>query len=166
MSAACPPSARRRARSRFELGLAKCDSSDPYAAYLYQAWATMEAAEGDDAMAADLFADGTAAHPRAATLWLERGLFEASRGDVKAARRSFETGIETAPDYPPVFEALARLEFGEGNESRAEEVARAGGFGSSPPLRRRRWGRGGRRRMRRRSRRGRFDVAAGREVTF
>ena len=116
------------ARSRFELGLAKCDSSDPYAAYLYQAWATMEAAEGDDAMAADLFADGTAAHPRAATLWLERGLFEASRGDVKAARRSFETGIETAPDYPPVFEALARLEFGEGNESRAEEVARAGGL--------------------------------------
>ena len=115
------------ARARFELGLAKCDSSDPHAAFLYQAWATMEAAEGDDAAATDLFASGTAAHPRAVTLWLERGLFEASRGDVNAARRSFEAGIETAPDYPPVYEALARLEWGEGNEARAEEVARAGG---------------------------------------
>ena len=115
------------ARARFDAGLAKCDPSDPRAAYLYQAWATMEAAEGDDAAATDLFANGTAAHPRAATLWLERGLFEASRGDAASARRSFETGAANAPDYPPLFEALARLEFGEGNEARAEEVARAGG---------------------------------------
>ena len=63
---------------------------------------------------------------------------------MNAARRSFEAGIEAAPDYPPVYEALARLEWGEGNEARAEEVARGGGWC------RRRWGRGGRRRMRRR----------------
>ena len=33
---------------------------------------------------------------------------------MNAARRSFEAGIEAAPDYPPVYEALARLEWGKG----------------------------------------------------
>ena len=116
----------RSARSRYQLGLQK-SSDDSYRQFLYQAWATMEANEGDDAAARDLFAKGVAAFPRAATLWLERGLFEGSVGDVDAARAALESGAALTPRYPPVFEALAQLEWAEGNEVRAEEVARAGG---------------------------------------
>ena len=116
----------RSARSRYQLGLQK-SSDDSYRQFLYQAWATMEANEGDDAAARDLFARGVAAFPRAATLWLERGLFEGSVGDVDAARAALESGAALTPRYPPVFEALAQLEWAEGNEVRAEEVARAGG---------------------------------------
>jgi len=36
----------------------------------------MEAAEGHREEARELFEKGTEAHPRAAPLWLERGLFE------------------------------------------------------------------------------------------
>jgi hypothetical protein len=65
-------------------------------------------------------------NPRAAPLWLERGLFEVAEGNVVAAREAFERGAAVTPPYPPVFEAWAALEAAAGQEGRAEEIAAVG----------------------------------------
>ena len=117
------------ARVRFAQGLEK-SSPTPYQQHLYQAWATMEAAEGRAEEARDLFQRGVLAYPRAAPLWLEFGLFEAGLGAprIDAARRAFERGAAVAPPYPPVFEAWAALERGVGDDDRAAEILARGGL--------------------------------------
>ena len=117
------------ARSRFASGLRATSATrdgEPRQ-FLYQAWATMEASEGEVETARDLFSRGVREHPNAAPLWLEFGLFEAygaggEGGDPDAARVAFERGAAVAPPYPPVYEAWADLEASVGDEVRAKEI--------------------------------------------
>lgn len=95
--------------------------------FVFQALATLEAESNNDTAARELFAQGCAAHPRSASLWLQWALFELSceeneRNAVEKSLTVIKMGVARAPPHIPLLELWLSLERRSGDEDSARAV--------------------------------------------
>jgi len=108
------------ARACFSKGVKRTSGN----AFLWQAWAVLEAYTAQDVESARrLFAKGTKACPEDAPLWMEWALMEQTKGEgVQRARELFQRGSQIQPLHAPLLSAWARLEETNGNAAKAAEL--------------------------------------------
>ena len=99
-------------------------------AFLWQAWAVLEARRGDPGRARQLYDAATVADKRHAAAWHGWGMLEKRCGNFQRARDLFTTGLRLVPDSQPkefLYQSLGVMaaERGRADEARAHFAAGA-----------------------------------------
>merc|ERR1712091_496554 len=116
---------------------------DPLHLPSWQAWGVLEWQRGETERARELFQQGVWASPQSrgvVAIFKAWGDLEQSEGDVETARALYECALQVDGRSRRTWHALAELEEGEGNLTRAEEfrllaVTDDGGMAPSQSLR-------------------------------
>jgi len=77
-----------------------CDATGGENAYIWQAWGTLEAEEGNVSRARQLYDAATAADKTHAAAWHAWGMFEKSQGNYQRARDLFVKGKARIKVHP------------------------------------------------------------------
>lgn len=106
-----------------------CDATGGDNAYIWQSWATLEAAEGNVSKARQLFDAATAANKTHAAAWHAWGMFEKSLGNFQRARDLFLKGVRLVPATSAnahLFQSLGVMAMERGRIQEAREHFKEG----------------------------------------
>ncbi|GAB4821788.1 hypothetical protein N2152v2_008834 [Parachlorella kessleri] len=112
------------ARKWFQLGTDTVMGAASHA--LWQAWALMEARQGDKQAVRPLLQRGLAVSPRSRYNYLALAQWEKQQGDLGEARRLFREGSERNPRDAALLQAWAMMEQEQGSIAEARQLFRKG----------------------------------------
>lgn len=106
-----------------------CDATGGENAYIWQAWGTLEAEEGNVSRARQLYDAATAADKTHAAAWHAWGMFEKSQGNYQRARDLFVKGMRMVPHpraNPHLYQSLGVMAMERGRIQEAREHFKEG----------------------------------------
>ena len=106
-----------------------CDATGGDNPYIWQAWGTLEAEEGNISKARQLYDAATAADKTHAAAWHAWGIFEKSQGNYQRARDLFVKGMRMVPPSrasPHLYQSLGVMAMERGRTQEAREHFKEG----------------------------------------
>jgi len=112
------------ARAWFEEGTRTLEGAASVA--LWQAWAVLEAKQGDPTAVRFLFKKALVANPRSRYVHLAWALWERKQGNIDVGQQLLQRGQAMNPTDPAIYQAWGILEKEQGNYERATELFESG----------------------------------------